>query len=146
MRRRCRESWGTEAVSPTSGISAADRAIFAAIKGIPNTAPRGTRAGDFAGVNYPASDPDCWVWCRRRQFVRRGFLNLLFQRIQWTYGKCTTPKIPDIPVDITRCDEPNTWGFTLGQLSQLFLLDVAHVSFLDDGPNCSHNAVSVILR
>ena len=57
--------------------------------------PRGTRAGDFTGVSYPATDPDCW----------------------WTYGqagkKCDVPKHPNIPADITICNEPATWGYTV---------------------------------
>ncbi|CAO1617378.1 unnamed protein product [Jaminaea pallidilutea] len=56
--------------------------------------PKGTRAGDFSGVNYPASDPDCW----------------------WTYGdagaKCDTPKHSGIPDDVVQCAEPKTWGYT----------------------------------
>ncbi|KAL8283466.1 hypothetical protein RQP46_005569 [Phenoliferia psychrophenolica] len=92
--------WATADLS-NPGIPAADRAVFTSITGVPNIAPKGTRAGDFSKVKYPASDPDCW----------------------WTFGKCTTPKIAAIPVDVTNCDEPDTYGFTL-----------------DDGPNCSHNA------
>ncbi|GAA5972297.1 hypothetical protein JCM3765_007660 [Sporobolomyces pararoseus] len=69
---------------------------------IPQIAPKGTPTGDFTGVNYNgAEDPDCW----------------------WTYKQCTTPKAKGVQPDVTRCPEPNTWGFTL-----------------DDGPNCSHNA------
>ncbi|TNY22194.1 hypothetical protein DMC30DRAFT_362037 [Rhodotorula diobovata] len=77
--------------------------LFNSIKaGIPAIAPRGTRAGDFAGVTYDANaDADCW----------------------WTETRCTTPKLKGLATDVTRCPEPNTWGFTL-----------------DDGPNCSHNA------
>ncbi|KAM0747025.1 family 4 carbohydrate esterase [Meredithblackwellia eburnea MCA 4105] len=86
-----------------SGISEADKQVFASFNAsIPNIAPRGTRAGNFTGVSYNYdTDPDCW----------------------WTADKCTTPRISGIPDDVTRCEEPNTWGFTL-----------------DDGPNCSHNA------
>ncbi|KAI5480609.1 chitin deacetylase, carbohydrate esterase family 4 protein [Pseudohyphozyma bogoriensis] len=73
-------------------ISAADRALFTSIEaGIPNIAPRGDRAGNFTGVAYSDADPDCW----------------------WSWNKCTTPKIAGIPADVTRCEEPNTWGFTL---------------------------------
>lgn len=64
---------------------------------IPDIEPKGTRAGDFTSVSYTDADPDCW----------------------WTWDKCTEPKVSGLPDDITRCDEPNTWGFTL-----------------DDGPNC----------
>ncbi|GAA5868575.1 hypothetical protein JCM1840_005494 [Sporobolomyces johnsonii] len=78
-------------------------ALFNSLNGsIPDIAPRGTPAGNFTGVDYNGvEDPDCW----------------------WTWKQCTTPKIASLQPDITKCDEPNTWGFTL-----------------DDGPNCSHNA------
>ncbi|GAA6063372.1 hypothetical protein JCM10212_000311 [Sporobolomyces blumeae] len=93
--------WVTADLS-NSGITQSDRDLFAQLNAsIPDIAPRGTRAGDFTGVSYDSSDPDCW----------------------WTYNKCTTPKIKTIPDDVTLCQEPNSWGFTL-----------------DDGPNCSHNA------
>lgn len=42
----------------------------------------------------------------------------------WTYSRCTTPKVQGLKPDVTKCDEPNSWGFTL-----------------DDGPNCSHKCV-----
>ncbi|SCV69663.1 BQ2448_1057 [Microbotryum intermedium] len=89
----------------TPGVTAHDKGLFQSMEaGIPNIAPRGTRAGDFSGVTYDMNnDPDCW----------------------WTDTRCTTPKLAGLEPDITRCPEPNTWGFTL-----------------DDGPNCSHNAVS----
>ncbi|KAJ3860904.1 carbohydrate esterase family 4 protein [Lentinula novae-zelandiae] len=51
--------------------------------------------------SYSSSDPDCW----------------------WTYGQCTTPKLADLPPDITAAPEPSTLGYGF-----------------DDGPNCSHNA------
>lgn len=78
-------------------------ALFTSLNGsIPQIAPKGTPAGDFTGVNYNGvEDPDCW----------------------WTYKQCTKPKAKGVQEDVTRCPEPNTWGFTL-----------------DDGPNCSHNA------
>ena len=81
----------------TSEVSA----LFNTLNGsIPQIAPKGTPTGDFTGVNYNgAEDPDCW----------------------WTYKQCTTPKAKGVQPDVTRCPEPNTWGFTL-----------------DDGPNCSH--------
>ncbi|GAA6043436.1 hypothetical protein JCM8097_002857 [Rhodosporidiobolus ruineniae] len=96
------EIWKTADLS-ASGITQDDKAIFAAMNSsIPNIAPRGTRAGDFTGVVYNGDkDPDCW----------------------WSYNKCTSPKLAGLPKDVTKCNEPNTWGFTL-----------------DDGPNCSHNA------
>ncbi|KAI5477439.1 chitin deacetylase, carbohydrate esterase family 4 protein [Pseudohyphozyma bogoriensis] len=93
--------WATADLSG-SGILASDIAIFAAMNAsIPDIAPRGTRDGDFDGVDYADSDDDCW----------------------WTYEHCTTPKLAGLPDDITRCEEPRSWGLTL-----------------DDGPNCSHNA------
>ncbi|KDE04459.1 hypothetical protein MVLG_05107 [Microbotryum lychnidis-dioicae p1A1 Lamole] len=94
--------WSTANLS-FAGVTAHDKALFQSMEsGIPNVAPRGTRAGDFSGVTYDITkDPDCW----------------------WTDTRCTTPKLAGLQPDITRCPEPNTWGFTL-----------------DDGPNCSHNA------
>lgn len=46
--------------------------------------------------------------------------------MQWTYTGCTTPKVADVPVDVTECLEPMTYGLSI-----------------DDGPNCSHTGVSV---
>ncbi|GAA5867846.1 hypothetical protein JCM3774_005879 [Rhodotorula dairenensis] len=42
----------------------------------------------------------------------------------WTWKQCHTPKLAGILPDIYNVPEPNTWGFTL-----------------DDGPNCTHNAL-----
>ncbi|GAA5859831.1 hypothetical protein JCM8547_004346 [Rhodosporidiobolus lusitaniae] len=94
--------WATADLSG-SGIPQSDKDLFYSLNSsIPSISPRGTRAGDFSGVTYDGdTDPDCW----------------------WSWNKCTTPKIKTLPKDVTRCAEPNTWGFTL-----------------DDGPNCSHNA------
>ncbi|GAA5948590.1 hypothetical protein JCM3765_004937 [Sporobolomyces pararoseus] len=94
--------WATADLS-NAGISEYDRSLFNALNStIPNIAPRGTRAGDFTGVVYDGvKDEDCW----------------------WTYSRCTSPKLQGLKPDVTQCDEPNSWGFTL-----------------DDGPNCSHNA------
>ncbi|SGY61867.1 BQ5605_C007g04615 [Microbotryum silenes-dioicae] len=92
----CSKNWNRKATTE-------DQALFKALSSsIPNIAPRGTRAGDFTGVTYDiAADPACW----------------------WTDTLCTQPKIAALKADVTRCPEPETWGFTL-----------------DDGPNCSHNA------
>ncbi|KAF7974715.1 hypothetical protein HWV62_11373 [Athelia sp. TMB] len=70
---------------------AAANALWAQIKpSIPtDIAPRGTVQGDFSGVNYPSSDPDCW----------------------WTYEQCTTPKLAGLAPDITGVPEPNTLGY-----------------------------------
>ncbi|GAA5939614.1 hypothetical protein JCM1841_000025 [Sporobolomyces salmonicolor] len=94
--------WATADLSQT-GISDYDKSLFNALNSsIPDIAPRGTRAGDFTGVVYDGNaDPDCW----------------------WTYNRCTTPKLAGLEEDVTKCNQPNSWGFTL-----------------DDGPNCSHNA------
>ncbi|KAM0749311.1 glycoside hydrolase/deacetylase [Meredithblackwellia eburnea MCA 4105] len=94
--------WATADLS-AKGITSYDKKLFASINAsIPNIAPRGTRAGNFKNVTYNTNtDPDCW----------------------WTATRCTQPKLSGLVADITKCDEPNTWGFTL-----------------DDGPNCSHNA------
>ncbi|GAA5835058.1 hypothetical protein JCM11251_000150 [Rhodosporidiobolus azoricus] len=85
------------------GISASDKQLYQSIlPGIPNIKPKGTNEGDFSGVNYNyAADPDCW----------------------WSGNGCTTPKLKGLAKDVTVCNEPNTWGYTL-----------------DDGPNCTHNA------
>ncbi|GAA5935124.1 uncharacterized protein JCM15063_003155 [Sporobolomyces koalae] len=94
--------WVTADLS-NAGITQFDRDFFASINSsIPNIAPRGTRAGNFDGVTYDSNaDPDCW----------------------WTDSRCTQPKLAGLDADVTKCLEPNSWGFTL-----------------DDGPNCSHNA------
>ncbi|MCO5549778.1 hypothetical protein L7F22_003251 [Adiantum nelumboides] len=42
----------------------------------------------------------------------------------WTATGCTTPKAKGVLPDIISCAEPHTWGYTL-----------------DDGPNCTHNAL-----
>ncbi|UZJ50710.1 hypothetical protein CBS101457_000030 [Exobasidium rhododendri] len=42
----------------------------------------------------------------------------------WTATGCTTPKHTGLLPDVVKCLEPHTWGYTL-----------------DDGPNCSHNAL-----
>ncbi|GAA6006031.1 hypothetical protein JCM10207_007317 [Rhodosporidiobolus poonsookiae] len=95
------EIWKTADLSKP-GIAASDKELFASINSsIPDIAPRGTRAGDFSSVSYTDADPDCW----------------------WSWNKCTSPKLKGLQKDVTRCNEPNTWGYTL-----------------DDGPNCSHNA------
>lgn len=75
--------------------------------------------------------------------------------MQWSWQMCTTPKLAGLDDDITRCDEPNTWGFTLDDGAAIFLaakqgdrklrlmLTVSSScdAFLCAGPNCSHNAV-----
>jgi hypothetical protein len=71
---------------------------------IPTNIPvKGTVKGDFSNFTptYNPQDPDCW----------------------WSYDRCTTPKTPGIPPDITSVPEPNSLGYGF-----------------DDGPNCSHNA------
>ncbi|KAI5481476.1 chitin deacetylase, carbohydrate esterase family 4 protein [Pseudohyphozyma bogoriensis] len=90
-------------IANMSSASASDLALFTTLNStIPNIAAKGTSTGDFTGVSYDGTtDPDCW----------------------WTWKQCTSPKISGLQADVTRCAEPNTWGFTL-----------------DDGPNCSHNA------
>lgn len=76
-----------------SGISAADRALFASINSsVPNIPVRGNRYGDFSGIQYDKqSDPDCW----------------------WSSTHCVTPKLPGLLNDTVECDEANTWGLTL---------------------------------
>ncbi|KAM0786973.1 hypothetical protein ACM66B_002391 [Microbotryomycetes sp. NB124-2] len=77
-------------------------ALFSKINSsIPNIPPKGSPDGVWNGGYNGGQDPDCW----------------------WTYTGCTTPKDTSLPRDITQCDEPRTWGYTL-----------------DDGPNCTHNA------
>lgn len=51
--------------------------------------PRGTNNGNFTGVAYNATDPDCW----------------------WTWHQCTTPGADTgLQSDITTVPEPLTWG------------------------------------
>ncbi|KAM0751267.1 chitin deacetylase-like manno protein MP98 [Meredithblackwellia eburnea MCA 4105] len=93
--------WTTANLS-FAGATAYDKALFTAMNSsIPKIAPKGTRDGNFTTVSYNGTDTDCW----------------------WSWAKCTTPKIKTLPTDVTKCEEPNTFGLTL-----------------DDGPNCSHNA------
>ncbi|KAK4047095.1 hypothetical protein OIV83_005658 [Microbotryomycetes sp. JL201] len=68
---------------------------------IPNIPPKGTPNGVWNGGYNGGQDPDCW----------------------WTYTGCDKPKDQSLPADLTQCNEPRTWGYTL-----------------DDGPNCTHNA------
>ncbi|KAJ7615372.1 carbohydrate esterase family 4 protein [Roridomyces roridus] len=56
---------------------------------IPNIPPKGTLNGDFSGMNYPASDPDCW----------------------WTDSKCITPKLAGLQPDVANVPEPRTLGY-----------------------------------
>ncbi|KAL8280190.1 hypothetical protein RQP46_007520 [Phenoliferia psychrophenolica] len=52
--------WQTANLSGT-GIPATDKAIFTQMNSsIPKIAPRGTRDGNFTGVVYSDTDPDCW--------------------------------------------------------------------------------------
>ncbi|WVQ73106.1 hypothetical protein IAR50_002670 [Cryptococcus sp. DSM 104548] len=56
---------------------------------LPNDVPHGTATGDWTGVNYNSSDPDCW----------------------WTHAKCDTPASDTgLDADITVSPEPMTWG------------------------------------
>ncbi|WOO79062.1 Chitin deacetylase [Vanrija pseudolonga] len=70
-------------------------ALFATINAtvaqkVPNSnSPHGTLKGDWAGVNYPPGDADCW----------------------WTQTRCTTPAASlGLQPDITNLPEPETWG------------------------------------
>lgn len=54
--------WNTAYLMPNDTEAAE---IFATVNAsvnsiVPNIQPRGTPAGDWSGVNYNASDPDCW--------------------------------------------------------------------------------------
>jgi hypothetical protein len=56
----------------------------------PNDVPHGTFDGDFSGVQYNSTDPDCW----------------------WTWAGCDTPAASTgLPADITTVPEPLTWGY-----------------------------------
>ncbi|WWC73369.1 uncharacterized protein I206_107336 [Kwoniella pini CBS 10737] len=56
---------------------------------VPNIKPKGTSTGNFSGVGYNATDPDCW----------------------WTWRQCTTPASSlGINDDHTTVPEPDTWG------------------------------------
>lgn len=57
--------------------------------GIPDISPKGTQAGDFSGMEYGSTDPDCW----------------------WTYSKCSAPKRSGIPNDVSSVPEPHTLGY-----------------------------------
>jgi len=56
----------------------------------PKDLPKGTgNAGNFTGVAYNYTDPDCW----------------------WTWGHCDTPaNSTGLVADITTVPEPLTWG------------------------------------
>ncbi|KAL7420139.1 chitin deacetylase [Cryptotrichosporon argae] len=57
---------------------------------LPNDLPHGTTTGDFTGVTYNSTDPDCW----------------------WSWHQCTTPAADTgLPADIVTVPEPMTWGF-----------------------------------
>lgn len=128
-----------------SGISAYDVSLFMAINAsIPNILPRGNRAGDFSGVVYDsATDPDCWVtlFCVPEFLQNRS---LIFDTLQWTATRCNSPKLPQITrPDLTQCDTPNTWGFTLDDGEPTFFSSMTSNTqiLFKTGPNCSHNAV-----
>ncbi|RSH89581.1 hypothetical protein EHS25_002132 [Saitozyma podzolica] len=73
----------TDATSLFGSINATLNSKF------PTDLPRGTPAGDFSGVSYSSTDPDCW----------------------WTSTLCTTPNASTgLPADITNVPEPMTWG------------------------------------
>lgn len=56
---------------------------------VPHCANANCNAGNFTGLAYNATDPDCW----------------------WTWHQCTTPaNATGLPADITTVPEPNTWG------------------------------------
>ncbi|ORY89646.1 hypothetical protein BCR35DRAFT_300045 [Leucosporidium creatinivorum] len=99
--------WETADLSG-SGILQDDKDLWATLNATINSTllaipPRGTREGNFTGVDYDGvTDADCW----------------------WSWKMCDTPdEATGLVPDITRCNEPSTWGFTL-----------------DDGPNATHNA------
>ena len=73
---------------------------------------------------------------------------------------CTTPKIPNIPDDITRCEEPNSWVYTLGkslfQISRVQVLILLHAQTMDPtaltmllvavrGAGCAERGLSSLL-
>jgi hypothetical protein len=81
----------------TATIQASDteaQSIFATINAtlnanLPNDLPHGTTTGNWTGVSYNSTDPDCW----------------------WTWKQCTTPAASTgLPADITTVPEPETWG------------------------------------
>ncbi|ORX33816.1 hypothetical protein BD324DRAFT_638707 [Kockovaella imperatae] len=73
----------TEAMALFQPINATLNAKF------PNDRPHGTLLGDFAGVQYNYTDPDCW----------------------WSWAKCDTPKADTgLQPDITTVPTPETWG------------------------------------
>ncbi|GFZ52284.1 Chitin deacetylase [Saitozyma sp. JCM 24511] len=81
----------------TATIQASDTdatSLFATINAtlnskLPNDLPHGTTTGNWTGVSYNASDPDCW----------------------WSWHQCTTPAASTgLPADIINVPEPMTWG------------------------------------
>lgn len=90
-------------LSSRSTANADDKALFASLNtSIPAIAPRGSPNGNgsFTGVVYNGvADSACW----------------------WTWKGCTVPKLAGLQADITRCAEPNTWGFTVRLLISLDL-------------------------
>lgn len=56
--------------------------------------------------------------------VQNGYNTQTDPACYWTATGCTTPKAKGVLPDIISCEEPHTWGYTL-----------------DDGPNCTHNAL-----
>lgn len=81
----------------TATIQASDTdatSLFATINAtlnskLPNDVPHGTTTGNWTGVSYNATDPDCW----------------------WSWHQCTTPAASTgLPADIINVPEPMTWG------------------------------------
>ncbi|PPQ75102.1 hypothetical protein CVT26_008136 [Gymnopilus dilepis] len=90
-----------QAASIVPGDSNAEAKWASIQPNVPDISPKGDFEGNVQGLNYPSDDPDCW----------------------WTNTKCTMPKYPNIPEDVSIMPEPRTLGYGF-----------------DDGPNCSHNA------
>ncbi|KAI5474415.1 chitin deacetylase, carbohydrate esterase family 4 protein [Pseudohyphozyma bogoriensis] len=105
LRARYPTGWITADLNYT-GVTDYDKQVYADLeKNIPDIPVRQINANgsSFINTGYNSTDPDCW----------------------WSWSMCTTPKLAGLEPDVSKCDEPMSWGFTL-----------------DDGPNCSHNATN----
>jgi len=78
---------------------------------------KGTPTGNFSGVSYPSTDPDCW----------------------WSYHQCVTPKAQGLPPDIFNVPEVCRCFIVLWSTHNSQQPLTLGYGF-DDGPNCSHNA------
>lgn len=81
---------GADIVSGDSEATSIFQQINATLnQKFPDIHPKGQTNGNFTGIKYDATDPDCW----------------------WTWHQCDTPASDTgLPADITIVPEPMTWG------------------------------------